>query len=64
MFFSDTELITLSAVRRMVVNVGPENIWDLMNVRICDRIGTGRPKDSIDIDQLQKISQIKNSKKS
>jgi poly(A) polymerase/tRNA nucleotidyltransferase (CCA-adding enzyme) len=45
MFFSDTELITLSAVRRMIQNVGPENIWDLMNVRICDRIGTGRPKE-------------------
>lgn len=46
MFFSDTEQITLSAVRRMVQNVGKENIWDLMNVRICDRIGTGRPKES------------------
>lgn len=45
MFFSDTETITLSAVRRMVVNVGTENIWDLMNLRICDRIGTGRPKE-------------------
>ncbi|MDQ2933282.1 MAG: CCA tRNA nucleotidyltransferase [bacterium] len=44
MFFTDTETITLSAVRRMVVNVGKDNIWDLMNVRICDRIGTGRPK--------------------
>ena len=44
MFFSDTVTITLSAVRRMIVNVGKENIWDLMNVRICDRIGTGRPK--------------------
>lgn len=46
MFFSDTEQITMSAVRRMVVNVGKENIWDLMNVRICDRIGTGRPKEN------------------
>jgi poly(A) polymerase/tRNA nucleotidyltransferase (CCA-adding enzyme) len=46
MFFSDTELITLSAVRRMIVNVGKENIWDLMNLRICDRIGTGRPKEN------------------
>ncbi len=46
MFFSDTELITLSAVRRMVRNVGPELIWELMNVRTCDRIGTGRPKES------------------
>jgi tRNA nucleotidyltransferase (CCA-adding enzyme) len=45
MFFSDTEQITISAVRRMIVNVGRENIWDLMNVRICDRIGTGRPKE-------------------
>ena len=45
MFFSDTEQITLSAVRRMIANVGKENIWDLMNVRICDRIGTGRPKE-------------------
>lgn len=46
MFFSDTEQITLSAVRRMIRNVGQENIWNLMNVRICDRIGTGRPKES------------------
>ncbi len=46
MFFSDTEQITLSAVRRMIRNVGQDNIWDLMNVRICDRIGTGRPKES------------------
>jgi poly(A) polymerase/tRNA nucleotidyltransferase (CCA-adding enzyme) len=46
MFFSDTEQITLSAVRRIVNRVGPENIWDLMNVRMCDRIGTGRPKES------------------
>ncbi len=46
MFFTDTEQITLSAVRRMVANVGTENIWDLMNLRICDRIGTGRPKEN------------------
>ena len=45
MFFSDTEQITLSAVRRMIANVGKQNIWGLMNVRICDRIGTGRPKE-------------------
>lgn len=45
MFFSDTEQITISAVRRMIANVGADNIWDLMNVRICDRIGTGRPKE-------------------
>jgi putative nucleotidyltransferase with HDIG domain len=51
MFFSDTEMITLSAVRRVVVNVGPSDakamageeknhpIWDLMKVRECDRVG-------------------------
>jgi tRNA nucleotidyltransferase (CCA-adding enzyme) len=44
MFFSDPDKISLSAVRRMIVNVGVEDIWDLLNVRICDRIGSGRPK--------------------
>ncbi|MFA5792004.1 MAG: HDIG domain-containing metalloprotein [Candidatus Paceibacterota bacterium] len=51
MFFSDTELITLSAVRRIIARMGPadartladkkENhpIWDLMKVRECDRVG-------------------------
>jgi tRNA nucleotidyltransferase (CCA-adding enzyme) len=45
MFFSDPEQITLSAVRRTIRNVGPENIDDLLNLRICDRVGTGRPKE-------------------
>lgn len=45
MFFSDPDQITLSAVRRMIRNVGEENIWDLLNLRISDRIGTGRPKE-------------------
>lgn len=39
MFFSDTELITLSAVRRIIIKVGQENIWSLMKVRECDRVG-------------------------
>ncbi len=43
LFFSDIEQITLSAVRRIIRNVGPENVWDLMKVRACDRIGMGRP---------------------
>ena len=46
MFFSDTETITHSAVRRLIANVGQDNVWDLMNVRAADRIGTGRPKES------------------
>lgn len=45
MFFSDTEQISLSAVRRLIANVGRENVWDLMDLRVCDRIGTGRPKE-------------------
>ena len=46
MFFSDTEKITPSAVRRLVANVGKENVWDLIDMRGCDRIGTGRPKEN------------------
>ncbi len=46
MFFSDTEQITKSAVRRIVKNVTPELIWDLMDMRVADRIGTGRPKET------------------
>lgn len=45
LFFSDTELVTLSAVRRIVRNVGQDNIEDLLKVRYCDRIGMGRPKE-------------------
>lgn len=45
MFFSDPDQITLSAVRRTIARVGPENITDLLNLRVCDRIGTGRPKE-------------------
>lgn len=46
MFFSDTELITLSAVRRIITKIGPEYIWDLMNVRECDRVGTNKKETS------------------
>jgi tRNA nucleotidyltransferase (CCA-adding enzyme) len=45
MFFSDPEKITLSAVRRIIVNVGRERISQLIELRVCDRIGTGRPKE-------------------
>lgn len=61
MFFSDTELITLSAVRRIITKIGPaspkaltdltdekENhpIWDLMKLRECDRVGTNKKETS------------------
>ncbi|MES2931020.1 MAG: HD domain-containing protein [Patescibacteria group bacterium] len=39
MFFSDTEQITLSAVRRIVSRVGEDHIWELMQIRECDRVG-------------------------
>lgn len=45
MFFSDTNQITHSAVRRMIANVGQDQIWNLINLRICDRVGTGKPKE-------------------
>lgn len=45
MFFSDPDKVTLSAVRRIIANVGVDHISDLLNLRICDRVGTGRPKE-------------------
>ncbi|MDE2030653.1 MAG: HD domain-containing protein [Patescibacteria group bacterium] len=39
MFFSDTEQISLSAVRRIVQKVGKDHIWELMEIRECDRVG-------------------------
>lgn len=45
MFFSDPDAVTLSAVRRTITNVGQDQIKNLLNLRICDRIGTGRPKE-------------------
>ena len=44
MFFSDPDEVTLAAVRRTVARVGKEHIDNLLNLRVCDRIGTGRPK--------------------
>jgi hypothetical protein len=46
MFFTDIERISLSAVRRIIANVGQDLVWELMNVRTCDRVGMGRPKET------------------
>lgn len=46
MFFSDTEKITLSAVRRIISKIGAESIWLLMNLRECDRVGTNKKETS------------------
>jgi len=45
MFFADPDEITLAAVRRTIVRVGDDQIENLLNLRVCDRIGTGRPKE-------------------
>ena len=45
MFFSDPDEVTLSSVRRLIVNIGKENIWDLINLRLCDRMGSGTKKE-------------------
>lgn len=45
MFFADPEEITLSAVRRTITRIGEDQIENLLNLRVCDRIGTGRPKE-------------------
>jgi putative nucleotidyltransferase with HDIG domain len=44
MFFSDPEVVTLAAVRRTIARVGTDSIEHLLYLRVCDRIGTGRPK--------------------
>ena len=45
MFFADPDEITLTAVRRTITRVGEDQIENLLNLRVCDRIGTGRPKE-------------------
>lgn len=46
LFFSDVDKISMSAVRRIIRQVGTEHIWELMDLRACDRIGMGRPKEN------------------
>jgi len=44
MFVSDPERLTEAGARRILKRVGKENISDLINLRISDRLGMGRPK--------------------
>lgn len=44
MFFYSLGDITDAAVRRLLARVGKENIAEIIQVRICDRLGMGRPK--------------------
>lgn len=42
--YDPDEGITDSSVRRLIRNVGAENMEDLVRLRICDRMGMGVPK--------------------
>lgn len=44
LFYYNVGEVTASSVRRLVRNVGLENMDDLINVRIADRVGSGVPK--------------------
>jgi len=44
MFLSDPDRITEAGVRRLIRRVGLENMKDLINLRIADRLGSGVPK--------------------
>lgn len=41
---ADEVQTTDSSIRRLIRNVGVENIEDLVKVRMCDRVGSGVPK--------------------
>ncbi len=42
--YDPNEGITDSSIRRLIRHVGPENMNDLVRLRICDRMGMGVPK--------------------
>ncbi len=44
MFYYNVDEVTESSVRRLIKNIGPENINELMQLREADRIGSGVPK--------------------
>jgi len=44
MFYYDPEIVSESSVRRLLNKVGPENIGELIQLRIADRKGSGVPK--------------------
>lgn len=44
MFYYALDTVTDAGVRRLLNRLGKENIDDFINLRICDRLGMGRPK--------------------
>jgi poly(A) polymerase/tRNA nucleotidyltransferase (CCA-adding enzyme) len=44
MFVYDVGAVTEAGIRRLLVRVGPENMKDLLSLRVADRLGSGVPK--------------------
>ncbi len=44
MFYYNTDEVTTSSVRRLINKVGKENLQDLIDLRVADRLGSGTPK--------------------
>jgi len=44
MFYYNVDEVTASSVRRLIAKVGKENLKDLIDIRIADRLGSGVPK--------------------
>lgn len=44
MFYYALDTVTDAGVRRLLNRIGKENVDDFISLRICDRLGMGRPK--------------------
>ncbi len=44
MFYYNSDEVTAASVRRLIKKVGKENLKDLIDIRIADRLGSGVPK--------------------
>ena len=44
--FGVNENQTDSSIRRFIRKIGVENVQDMMDIRVADRLGSGRPADS------------------
>lgn len=44
MFYYNVGEVSAASVRRLIVKVGKENLKDLIDLRVADRLGSGTPK--------------------
>jgi len=44
MFYYNVGAVSAASVRRLIVKVGRENLQDLIDLRVADRLGSGTPK--------------------